>query len=185
MTTIIFSGSGGQGIMSMGTMLAQAAIEAGKHAAYMPSYGPEQRGGTAKCVVIIDDEEIISPMAEIGDVLVAMSDQAYVKFASELKPGGTLLYDNAVMKSSIDLDGADVIPVPAGDLAIKLGVPRAANVIVDGVLVGLTGIVSAEEFQHSLDQKFASKSSEIRNLNKKALDCGLELAHSYASGNAG
>lgn len=61
-----------------------------------------------------------------------------------------MLYDNAVMKSSIDLDGADVIPVPAGDLAIKIGVPRAANVIVDGVLVGLTGIVSAEEFQHSL-----------------------------------
>lgn len=74
---IIFSGSGGQGIMSMGTMLAQSAVESGKHAIYLPSYGAEQRGGSAKCVVIIDDAEIVSPMAKYAGLFVAMSDMGY------------------------------------------------------------------------------------------------------------
>ena len=74
---IIFTGSGGQGVMSMGIMLAQSAVESGRHAVYLPSYGAEQRGGSAKCIVIIDKDEIISPMAGSGGVLVAMNNMGY------------------------------------------------------------------------------------------------------------
>lgn len=177
--TFIFSGSGGQGIMSMGTMLAQAALDSGRHAIYMPSYGPEQRGGSAKCVVSIDDNEIPCPMAEYGEVLVAMSKLAYDKFIYELKPGGVLLYDNTMITEEIERKDITAIPVPAGNLAIELGSPKIANVIVDGVLVGMTDIVTPEEFIKSLDMKFASKSEEVRALNKKAFEYGYELAKKH------
>lgn len=177
--TFIFSGSGGQGIMSMGTMLAQAAVESGKHAIYMPSYGPEQRGGSAKCVVMIDEDEVPCPMAEYGEVFVAMSMLAYNKFLYELLPGGVLIYDNTMIPQKIEREDIKAIPVPAGDLALEIGSPKVANVIVDGVLIGMTGIVSPEEFMQSLDMKFAGKSESVRELNRKAFDCGLKLAEKY------
>lgn len=176
---IIFSGSGGQGIMSMGTMLAQSAVESGKHAVYMPSYGPEQRGGSAKCVVIIDDKEITSPMAEYGGVLVAMSNMAYEKFIHELEPGGILIYDNSVVTDTIERTDIKAVPIPAGDLAIEVGSAKVANVLVDGVLLGLYDIVSPENFQKSLDAKFAGKSSKVREMNTIAFRKGLELAQKY------
>lgn len=176
---LIFTGSGGQGIMSMGIMLAEAAVESGKHAVYMPSYGPEQRGGSAKCVVIIDDKEVLSPMAETGGVLVTMSALAYHKFLDELEPGGILIYDNTMIPDKIERTDIKAVPVPAGDLALEIGSPKVANVIVDGVLLGMYGIVPPEDFQHSLDEKFASKSAEVRALNAKAFARGLELAKQY------
>lgn len=173
---IIFSGSGGQGIMSMGNMLAQSAVESGKHAVYMPSYGAEQRGGSAKCVVIIDDKEIVSPMAKYAGLFVAMSDMGYKKFIDELEEGGTLIYDSALVTSEIERKDIKVIAVPAGDMALEIGSPKVANVIVNGVIIGATGIVSQETFQESLDRKFASKSEQVRELNRKALEAGIEYA---------
>lgn len=176
---IIFSGSGGQGIMSMGNMLAQSAVESGKHAIYLPSYGAEQRGGSAKCVVIIDDQEIVSPMAKYAGIFVAMSDMGYNKFINELEPGGTLIYDSALVTCPIERDDIKVIAVPAGDMALELGSPKVANVIVNGVLIGLSNIVSRETFQESLDRKFASKSEKVRELNRAALEAGIEFAKQH------
>lgn len=173
---IIFSGSGGQGVMSMGIMLAQAAVESGRHAIYMPSYGPEQRGGSAKCTVIIDRDEIISPMAGSGGVLVAMNNMAYNKFINELEPGGTLIYDSAMLTAPIERDDIKTVPVPAVDIALGLGSAKVANVVVIGALIGMTGIISADEFKKSLDIKFASKSEAVRALNHEALKKGMELA---------
>lgn len=172
---IIFSGSGGQGVMSMGIMLAQAAVESGRHAIYMPSYGPEQRGGSAKCTVIIDAEEIISPMAGSSGVLVAMNNMAYKKFISELEPGGTLIYDSAMVTVPIERGDIKTVAVPAADIAIQVGSPKAANVVVIGTLIGMTGIITPEEFQKSLDLKFASKSETVRTLNREAFQRGLAV----------
>ncbi len=170
---IIFTGSGGQGVMSMGIMLAQSAVESGRHAAYMPSYGPEQRGGSAKCTVVIDTEEIVSPMAGSGGVLVAMNNMAYNKFIDELEPGGTLLYDSTLVTVPIERTDITAIGIPADALALEVGSPRVANVIVIGALIALTGIVSPEEFQHSLDVKFAKKSDAVRAMNAEALKRGM------------
>lgn len=177
--TFVFTGSGGQGIMSMGTMLAQAAFESGRHAIYMPSYGAEQRGGSAKCIVIIDENEMPCPMFEYCETMVAMSNLGYNKFQYQLKPGGVLLYDNTVITQEIERDDVIKVPVPAGDLALEIGSPRVANVIADGVLVGMTGIVTPEEFIASLDKKFASKGQNVRDLNRKAFERGLKLAEQY------
>ena len=171
---IIFSGSGGQGIMSMGIMLAQSAVESGKHAVYLPSYGAEQRGGSAKCVVIIDDEEIVSPMTKYAGTFVALSDTGYNKFIDELEPGGLLIYDSALVTSRIERDDITAVGIPAGDIALEVGSPKVANVII-----GLMGIVSQETFQQSLDLKFAKKSEEVRALNRKALQTGIDYANSH------
>lgn len=173
---IIFSGSGGQGIMSMGIMLAQSAVESGKHAVYLPSYGAEQRGGSAKCIVIIDDNEIVSPMTRYSGTFVALSEPGYKKFISELEPGGILVYDSALVTTPIERSDISVIPVPAGDIAVEVGSPKAANVVIIGVLIGLTGIVSQETYQQSLDMKFAGKSESVRMLNRKALEEGVKFA---------
>jgi len=172
---IIFSGSGGQGVMSMGIMLTQAAVENGQHAIYMPSYGPEQRGGSAKCTVIIDQEEIVSPMAGSSGVLVAMNNMAYQKFISELEPGGTLIYDSTMLTVPIERDDIKKVPVPAADIALEVGSSKTANIIVIGTLIGMTGIISPEDFQKSLDRKFARKGEAVCALNRKAFQRGLEL----------
>ena len=171
---IIFTGSGGQGVMSMGIMLAQSAVESGRHAAYMPSYGPEQRGGSAKCTVVIDTEEIVSPMAGSGGVLVAMNNTAYKKFIGELEPGGTLLYDSTLV--TVPIERTDITAIPADALALEVGSPRVANVIVIGALIALTGLVTPEEFQRSLDLKFAKKSDAVRAMNAEALKRGIAAA---------
>ena len=173
---IIFTGSGGQGVMSMGITLAQSAVESGRHAAYMPSYGPEQRGGSAKCTVIIDTEEIVSPMAGSGGVLVAMNNTAYKKFIGELEPGGTLLYDSTLVTVPIERTDITAIGIPADALALEVGSPRVANVIVIGALIALTGLVTPEEFQRSLDLKFAKKSDAVRAMNAEALKRGIAAA---------
>ncbi len=177
--TFIFTGSGGQGILSMGTMLAQAAVESGKHAVYMPNYGPEQRGGSARCVVTIDDAEVPCPMAEYAETVVAMSLLGYNKFHYELLPGGVLIYDNTMIPEEIVRKDVVAIPVPANDLAMEIGSAKVANVIVDGVLIGMTEVVSPEEFMRSLDLKFARKSDAVREMNRKAFECGLHLAKQH------
>lgn len=173
---IIFSGSGGQGIMSMGIMIAQSAMESGKHAAYLPSYGAEQRGGSAKCTVIIDDKEILSPMTGYAGTFVALSEPGYRKFINELETGGTLIYDSALVTTPIERTDIKAISVPAGDMALELGSPKAANVIIDGVLIGLLGMIDAETFQASLDRKFAGKSEAVREANRRALAAGISFA---------
>lgn len=173
---IIFTGSGGQGVMSMGIMLAQSAVESGRHAVYLPSYGAEQRGGSAKCIVIIDKDEIISPMAGSGGVLVAMNNMGYEKFINELEPGGVLLYDSTLLTLPIERDDITKIGIPADALALEVGSSKVANVIIIGALIALTGIVTQEEFQHSLDKKFASKSDAVRAMNAEALKRGMAAA---------
>ena len=173
---IIFSGTGGQGVMSMGIMLAQSAVESGRHAIYMPSYGPEQRGGSAKCTVIIDTEEIVSPMAGYSGTLVAMNNMAYDKFINELEPGGVLIYDSTLVTKPIERTDITAIGIPADALALEVGSPKVANVIVIGALIALTGIVTPEEFQRSLDKKFASKPESVRAMNAEALKRGMAAA---------
>ena len=92
--SLIFSGSGGQGVVSAGVLTAKAAVDAGKQATFLPEYGPEQRGGSAKCTVVIDDDNIVSPLAKNCDILVAMNEQAFSKFKPQLKPGGIYLLNS-------------------------------------------------------------------------------------------
>ena len=177
--SFVFSGSGGQGIMSAGITLAQAAIDMGKHATYLPEYGPEQRGGSAKCTVVISDENIVSPLPKFCDNLIVMNEQAYAKFGEDVKKGGILLA-NSCRITDIDVpDGVTVISAPVDDLALEVGNPKTANIILIGILIGATDIVTEDAFRLSLDEKFKDKKPGILEMNIDALNKGIEIGKKY------
>lgn len=178
--SFVFSGSGGQGIMSAGIMLAHAAIDESKHATYLPEYGPEQRGGSAKCTVIISDGDIVSPLTKKCDNLICMNEQAYRKFAGDLKPGGLLLINSSRVKNEEIRDDVRVLGVPVDDIALALGNERVANIVLIGALMGATDIVSKDVFVRSLEEKFKAKKPEILEMNMIALEKGIELAKNNA-----
>ena len=178
-SSFIFSGSGGQGIMSAGITLAQAAIDMQKHATYLPEYGPEQRGGSARCTVVISDEKIISPLPTQCDNLVVMNEQAYEKCGWNVKEGGLLIINSSRITGDIDRDDVTVIAAPVDDIALELGSSKAANIILLGILIGATEIVSREILVLSLEEKFKAKKPEILEMNIKALDRGVEIGKKH------
>lgn len=177
--SFVFSGSGGQGIMSAGITLAHTAIDMNKHATYLPEYGPEQRGGSAKCTVVISDDTIVSPLPRQCDNLIVMNEQAYAKFGDTVKKGGILLLNSSRIKEAVQRDDVTVIAAPVDDIALELGNDKAANIILLGVLIGATSIVSRETLVSSLEEKFRTKKPEILEMNIKALDRGIEIGKAY------
>ena len=173
--SFVFSGSGGQGIMSAGIMLAHTAIDMSKHSTYLPEYGPEQRGGSAKCTVIISDDNIVSPLTKKCDTLICMNEQAFRKFSKDIKPGGLLVLNSSRITNEELPEGVRVLAVPVDDIALELGNVRVANIVLLGALIGATDIVSKEAFVASLEEKFKTKKPEILELNMKALEKGIEL----------
>ena len=173
--SLVVSGSGGQGVMSAGIMIAQTAVSAGKYATFLPEYGPEQRGGSAKCTVVVNDEEIISPLMAKCDTLITMNEQSYKKFAASLKAGGILIANTSRVLSEITREDITVVKVPADDLAVELGNIKCANIILIGALIGSdAGIITEDAMLASLEAKFGSKKAEVLELNKLALQKGIE-----------
>ena len=144
--SLIFSGAGGQGVVSAGVMTAKAAVDAGKYATFLPEYGPEQRGGSAKCTVVIDDDSIISPLAKNCDILITMNEQSFSKFTPQLKSGGILLLNSNRVTSPLKREDITAISVPVDDIALEVGSIKVANVVIIGVLIGATGIVMVYNF---------------------------------------
>ena len=172
--SFVFSGSGGQGIMSAGITLAQTAIAMQKHSTFLPEYGPEQRGGSAKCTVIISDTEIISPLPKKCDTLIAMNELAYAKFIGDVKEGGTVVVNSSRVKTTTR-DDVKTISVPVDDVALELGNVKVANTVLIGVLIGATGIISKDVVIAALSKKFKEKSPAIMELNIAAIEKGIEL----------
>ncbi|MCR5040707.1 MAG: 2-oxoacid:acceptor oxidoreductase family protein [Clostridia bacterium] len=173
--SFVFSGSGGQGIMSAGITLANTAIEMGLHATYLPEYGPEQRGGSAKCTVVVDDGAVVSPLPKQCDTLICMNELAYAKFIGDLKPGGMLVANANRIANPYERSDIKVIAVPVDDVALALGDPRTANIILLGILAGATGVISRMFLAEALKRKFGKKLA-VLEMNIKALDKGIELA---------
>lgn len=177
---IIFGGSGGGGLLTMGGMLAQCAVECGKHVSNLPSYTGVKRGGFSSTLVIIDDNEILSPMAELVSTFVAMDTVGYNKFISSLEPGGVLFYDSSrIPAESIVRDDIKVIAVPASDAAKELGSGTGANIVMLGVLNGIAGIVPSDMLAATVEKKFKNKSEAVRSMNASLFKRGLEIAESF------
>lgn len=173
---IIIAGFGGQGVMSMGTLLAYAAMYEGKKVTWMPSYGPEQRGGTANCHVVISDQEIGSPVITNPTALVIMNQPSLDKFEDSLRKGGTLIINSSLVDRSSRRQDVRVAQVPAYQLALELGTSRVANMVILGVLLGLTGAVSLEPVVESLKKVLPERRYDLIPLNRKALEAGQAWA---------
>ncbi len=174
-TTIVVSGSGGQGVMSIGTMLAMTAVSNGREATYLPEYGPEQRGGSAKCTVVIDDKEIISPLSKNCDIFIAMNEQGYRKFIMNLKPGGILVYNSSRVMSEIKRTDIKAVAVPADDICVELGSMKCANIVMIGALTTVSPIVTKDDFKSHIEEKFAEKNPELYKIDIEALERGSNL----------
>jgi 2-oxoglutarate ferredoxin oxidoreductase subunit gamma len=170
----VFAGFGGQGVLSMGLNLAQAAMTEGKNVTYLPSYGVEVRGGTANCTVAISDEEIASPVASAPEFLVAMNQPSVFRFQNQVESGGVLFINSTLVQSEISRGDIEVIRVPAGDIADKLGSPKSANMVMLGAFIRKSNLVSIstmiEEFKHTLKGK-----EKLIAVNEKALMTGYDL----------
>lgn len=173
--TFMVGGSGGQGGMSMGMSLAASAVEGGKHATFMPLYGPEQRGGAAKCTVIVSDDVIISPLPKQVDGLIAMNELSFKKYIKELRPGGVLVRNINRTTSALKRDDVKCIDVAADDEAHALGSDKVASIVLTGAMIGYSDMMDPKIFMASLERKFASKGEAVVEVNRRALDRGLEI----------
>ncbi len=167
---IIISGSGGQGIMFLGNLIAQCALTAGKFTTFYPSYGAEMRGGTASCSVIISDEEIGSPVINDPTILIILNEQSYKKFSPKLKKGGMLIFNSSLI-SGADKAG---IPVPATETAAALGDVRAANLVMMGKFTSEAKMFSCETVSGAIRAAFSSKKNLVE-LNLNAFLKGTQL----------
>ncbi|UCE52102.1 MAG: 2-oxoacid:acceptor oxidoreductase family protein [Desulfobacterales bacterium] len=170
-----FAGFGGQGIMLMGQILAQAAMQAGFEVVWIPSYGPEMRGGTAYCTVVISDRPIGSPIIRNPKHLVAMNRPSLEKFASTVKPGGVIFINSSIISIEAGREDVDVLKVPIIEIAKDLGNVRAANIIALAAFVARSKIVDFDLLRESVKEKFAEKEKLIP-LNMKALEEGRKAA---------
>jgi len=174
MAEIVFAGFGGQGVMSMGMMVAYAGMIEEKNVSWIPSYGPEMRGGTANCAVVVTSDEIGSPIVTDPDVVVAMNLPSMTKFESKLKKGGILIYNSSLIEREEGRDDITVIGVPANEIANELGNSRVANMVVMGALLAKTGVASNESVKAALRKVLPAHRHDLLPVNEQAMERGSE-----------
>ena len=172
---IQFAGFGGQGIMLMGQILAQAAMAGGFEVVWIPSYGPEMRGGTAYCTVVISDRLIGSPIIRNPGHLVAMNRPSLEKFASTVKSGGVIFINSSIIPIDAGREDVDVLKVPIIEIAKDLGNVKAANIVAMNELVSRSNVLDLKKKKKAVKDKFAQKEKLIP-LNMKALEAGQKAA---------
>lgn len=173
-TRFLLSGSGGQGVITMGILLAEtAALQAGLNAIQSQSYGPEARGGATRCDVLVSDKPIYYPKVQTANALVCLTQEALNRYLQFLAPGGLLLTDSHFVQASSRID-AEHYSLPMYETVMDtFGKPQVLNICVLGALVGLTGVVEAAAIERNLAERFAPAFFEN---NKKALDMGAQMA---------
>jgi 2-oxoisovalerate ferredoxin oxidoreductase beta subunit len=173
---IKIAGFGGQGILSLGVVLAIAGMKDGLHASWLPSYGPEMRGGTAHCDVILSGGEIGSPLIDQPDVLIAMNAPSLLRFQNRVRSGGLVIYDSSLITESPEGLDTDCLGVPASQMASELGEPKVANLIILGALIEKVPFLTQVAIHHAIDEIINNE--RLRRLNREA----LELGRNYRTG---
>jgi 2-oxoglutarate ferredoxin oxidoreductase subunit gamma len=173
----IFAGFGGQGVLTLGRLLAYAAMHDGKKVAWIPSYGPEMRGGTANCAVVIADDEVGSPIPANPGYVVAMNLPSMDKFEPIMKKGGILVYNKSQIPRSPKRDDITAIGIDADYIADELGSNQVAGVIALGVLIGKSGLVPVKTLKESFKEVIPERHHNLIPLNHKAIDKGVEIAN--------
>ncbi len=173
---LLAAGFGGQGVLSMGMTLAYAGVLEGKEISWMPSYGPEMRGGTANCIVIISDSKISSPIITAFDTVVALNQPSLDKFELAVKPGGLLVYDTTGIVKPPTRADITVLPLPASEEALKMKNSRIMNMIVLGALLARTRVVGLATVMEALKKVLPERYHHLLPVNEQALRRGMELA---------
>ncbi len=171
-TAMLFAGFGGQGILFSGKQMAKSAMYAGKNVSWLPSYGPEMRGGAANCSVIISDEEVGSPLVTAPDILVAMNLPSFDKFEASVKAGGYLIVDSSLINKKSQRTDIQTCYIPATAIASENNIEGMANVIVLGQLLRLTGLFDYDTFLADMLRGIPESKAALIEKNKTALALG-------------
>lgn len=175
---LILSGFGGQGALFAGQLLAYAAMDEGLHVTWIPSYGPEMRGGTAHCTVIISDDEIGSPLVRHPSAALVMNQPSLDKYEPLVTPGGVLVVNTSLTTRAATRTDIRIIPVSANAIAEELGNGKMANIVLTGALLAATGALTLEAVERALDAHLPAKARHLLEANREALRRGAALAES-------
>jgi 2-oxoglutarate ferredoxin oxidoreductase subunit gamma len=170
----VIAGFGGQGILSMGLNLAEAAMREGRNVTYLPSYGAEVRGGTANCTVAIADDEIASPVASSPEFIIAMNQPSALKFQNQIQSGGLYFVNSSLVETSLSRGDITVVPIPASHLADSLGNSKAANMVMLGAFIKKTGVVSKASILEALRFNLTAK-KKLVSINETAVEKGYDF----------
>lgn len=174
----LIAGFGGQGVLSMGMTLAYAGMIEGKNVSWMPSYGPEMRGGTANCTIIISDEKISSPIIYAYDSIIILNQPSMDKFESVVKINGQILYEANNIINPPTRNDVDIVNIPANKEALIMGQKKVMNMIVLGAFLGLNPVLKPESIMEGLKKVLPKRHHHLLPINEKALEVGISLAYS-------
>ena len=176
-TKVICAGFGGQGVMSMGQLLTYAGMLEEKNVSWVPSYGPEMRGGTANCAVIVADEEIGSPViTDDADVVIIMNLPSLIKFEKDVKPGGKIFINESLISRKVEREDINAYYIDANKIAADIGNPKAANLVMLGAVLGQEKIVDPESILEAFKKVFGPSKEKFIPQNREALKQGAEFA---------
>ena len=172
---ILIAGFGGQGVLFAGKFLAYKGLLEEKQVSWLPSYGPEMRGGTANCSIILSDEPVGSPIVSNPDALIVMNLPSYDKYEKTVIPGGKVFVDSTLIGRTAERTDVDTYYIPATKMAADAGIPTLANMIILGKMIKETGAVSFENLVDAMKKVVSAKHSELLDVNIKALESGYNF----------
>ena len=170
---MIIAGFGGQGVLLIGQLIAYAGMLADTEVSWMPSYGPEMRGGSANCAVVVSDEPVASPKVEEADLVIAMNRPSMELFEKALVPGGVLIYNSSLIDVKPTRQDIQVVAVPCNDIANDLGSLRSTNMVMLGAYAGVTGEYSVDTLMGALRHKLGPSKEKFMPANQKAIEAGM------------
>ncbi len=171
---IVLAGFGGQGILFAGKVLAYSGLKAGREVSWLPSYGPEMRGGTANCSVVISDKPVGSPIIPNPDVLIAMNRPSLDKFENSLPAGGMVILDSSMVNREIQRDDITVIKIPAREIALENDLGNLANMVIVGCLLKATELYTLDEIKAGLEKSIPPSKQALFEKNVKAIELGFQ-----------
>ena len=172
----LIAGFGGQGLLFAGKFLAYKGLLENKEVSWLPSYGPEMRGGTANCTVILSSERIGAPLVETATEIIVMNRPSLLKFESAVKPGGTVFVNSSIVPDKVSRTDVRAVYVPCDQIAAELGNPKVANMVMLGAYIGATGALKVETIVEMIHEMFTGKKAKLVPLNLEALQRGIACA---------
>jgi 2-oxoglutarate ferredoxin oxidoreductase subunit gamma len=178
---IIIAGFGGQGVMSLGQMIAYAGMREGKEVSWLPSYGPEMRGGTANCQVVVSDEPVASPVVPLADAVIALNRPSLDAFEARVRPGGRLFVNSSLIDRKSSRDDIHVYYIPANELAARIGNVLVAGMTMLGAYLAASRTVSTDSVLESLKKVLGEKKAHLIPVNRQAMEEGAAIAEDQRS----
>jgi len=173
---MIFSGFGGQGALTIGKFIAQAAMDEGKHVSWMPSYGPEMRGGTANVFTVVADDPIASPLVDNPHLLVALNQPSLDKFGDSVLQNGLIIVNSDMCPNVVKREGVEYVIVPLNTLAAEIGSMKILNMLCIGIIIAKTGLIKYETIETALKAYMGNKDMKLLEMNLKAIKDGMSFS---------